>query len=148
MLVCPLRPAAHPAGPRSQPSVARRTVTKFITRWGITAAAVAVAAWLVPGIYVNEPHRIWTVLLVALVLGLINAFIRPVIRAFSCGLIVLTLGLFTLVINGLMLWLASWITVELTGLEFHVDGFWSAFLGALIISVVSTIVSLFVGDKK
>jgi len=123
-------------------------VTKFITRWGITAAAVAVAAWLVPGIYVNEPHRIWTVLLVALVLGLINAFIRPVIRAFSCGLIVLTLGLFTLVINGLMLWLASWITVDLIGLEFHVDGFWSAFLGALIISVVSTIVSLFVGDKK
>jgi len=123
-------------------------VTKFITRWGITAAAVAVAAWLVPGIYVNEPHRIWTVLLVALVLGLINAFIRPVINAFSCGLIVLTLGLFTLVINGLMLWLASWITVDLIGLEFHVDGFWSAFLGALIISVVSTIVSLFVGDKK
>jgi len=123
-------------------------VTKFITRWGITAAAVAVAAWLVPGIYVNEPHRIWTVLLVALVLGLINAFIRPVIHAFSCGLIVLTLGLFTLVINGLMLWLASWITVDLIGLEFHVDGFWSAFLGALIISVVSTIVSLFVGDKK
>ncbi len=123
-------------------------MTKFITRWGITAAAVAVAAWLVPGIYVNEPHRIWTVLLVALVLGLINAFIRPVIRAFSCGLIVLTLGLFTLVINGLMLWLASWITVDLIGLEFHVDGFWSAFLGALIISVVSTIVSLFVGDKK
>jgi len=123
-------------------------VTKFITRWGITAAAVAVAAWLVPGIYVNEPHRIWTVVLVALVLGLINAFIRPVIRAFSCGLIVLTLGLFTLVINGLMLWLASWITVDLIGLEFHVDGFWSAFLGALIISVVSTIVSLFVGDKK
>ncbi len=123
-------------------------MTKFITRWGITAAAVAVAAWLVPGIYVNEPHRVWTVLLVALVLGLINAFIRPAICAFSCGLIVLTLGFFTLVINGLMLWLASWITVDLIGLEFRVDGFWSAFLGALIISGVSTIVSLFVGDKK
>lgn len=122
-------------------------MTKFVIRWSITAAAVAVAAWLVPGIYVNEPHRIWTVILVALVLGLINAFVRPVIYAFSCGLIVLTLGLFTLVINGLMLWLASWITVELMGLGFHVNGFWSAFLGALIVSVVSTIVSVFVGNK-
>ena len=65
----------------------------------------------------------------------------------SCGLIVLTLGLFTLVINGLMLWLASWITDNWIGLEFHVDGFWTAVLGAIIISVVSTLVSIFVGDK-
>jgi len=122
-------------------------VTRFVIRWGITAAAVAVAAWIVPGIYVQEPHRVWSVVLVALVLGLINAFIRPVLYGLSCGLIVLTLGLFTLVINGLMLWLASWITDNWIGLEFHVDGFWTAVLGALIISVVSTVVSLFVGDK-
>lgn len=109
---------------------------------------MAVAAWIVPGIYVNEPHRVWAVVLVALVLGLVNAFIRPVIYALSCGLIVITLGLFTLVINGLMLWLASWIMVELAGLGFHVDGFWNAVLGALIISVVSVIVSVFVGKKK
>ena len=121
---------------------------KFVVRWAITAAAVAVAAWIVPGIYVNEPHRIWAILLVALVLGLINAFIRPVLYALSCGLIIITLGLFTLVINGLMLWLASYILVEGIGLEFHVDGFWNAVLGALIISVVSISVSLFVGDKK
>jgi putative membrane protein len=121
---------------------------KFLVRWGITAGAVAVAAWIVPGIYVGEPHRVWTVVLVALVLGLINAFIRPVTYALSCGLIILTLGLFTLVINGLMLWLASWITVHWIGLEFHVNGFWNAVLGALIISVVSIIVSIFVGDKK
>jgi putative membrane protein len=121
---------------------------KFLVRWGITAAAVAVAAWVVPGIQVGEPHRIWTVVLVALVLGLINAFIRPVIYALSCGLIVLTLGLFTLVINGLMLWLASWMTVNWIGLDFHVDGFWTAVLGALIISVVSISVSIFVGEKR
>jgi putative membrane protein len=121
---------------------------KFIVRWAIIAVAVDVAAWLVPGIAANEPHRIWAVLLVALVLGLINAFIRPVLYALSCGLIVLTLGLFTLVINGLMLWLASYIMVHGIGLEFRVDGFWNAVLGALIISVVSVSVSLLVGDKK
>lgn len=122
-------------------------MSRFLVRWGITAAAVAVAAWIVPGIVVDEPHRVWAVILVALVLGLVNAFIRPAIYALSCGLIVLTLGLFTLVINGLMLWLASWIMVHWIGLEFHVNGFWNAVLGALIISVVSVIVSVSVGKK-
>lgn len=121
---------------------------RFLVRWAITAAAVAVATWIVPGIHVDEPHRIWSVLLVALVLGLINAFIRPFLYALSCGLIVITLGLFTLVINGLILWLASYIMVEGIGLEFHIDGFWNAVLGALVISVVSVSVSLFVGGKK
>ena len=121
---------------------------RFLIRWAITAGAVAVAAWAVPGIYVEEPHRVWAVLLVALVLGLINAFIRPVLYALSCGLIVLTLGLFTLVINGLMLWLASWIEVYWIGLNFHVDGFWNAVLGALIISVVSVVASLLVGKRR
>lgn len=120
----------------------------FLVRWAITAIAVAVAAWAVPGIQVSDPHRIWTVILVALVLGLVNAFVRPVIKVLSCGLIVLTLGLFTLVINGLMLWLASWITVRWLGLAFHVNGFWDAVLGALIISVVSVIASIFVGQKR
>jgi putative membrane protein len=121
---------------------------KFLVRWGITAAAVAVAAWIVPGITVDEPHRVWAVVLVALVLGLVNAFIRPLLYALSCGLIVITLGLFTLVVNGLMLWLASSILVNWIGLEFHVDGFWNAVLGGIIISVVSISVSIFVGKKK
>jgi putative membrane protein len=121
---------------------------RFLLRWGITAAAVAIAAWIVPGIWVDEPHRTWTVVLVALVLGLVNAFIRPLISLMSCGLVVLTLGLFTLVINGLMFWLASWITVNWLGLAFHVDGFWNAFFGAIIVSVVSLILSTFVGRKR
>ncbi|NLV72588.1 MAG: phage holin family protein [Actinobacteria bacterium] len=122
-------------------------MSKFLIRWGITAAAVAVAAWLVPGIHVEEPHRVWAVVLLALVLGLMNAFIRPLISALSCGLIIMTLGLFTVVVNALMLWLASWIMVEFIGLEFHVDDFWSALLGALIISVVSVVASVFVRKK-
>lgn len=123
-------------------------MTRFLLRWGITAVSVAVAAWIIPGIYVDEPHRIWAVALVALVLGLVNAFVRPIVSAFSCGLIVITMGLFTLVINALMLWLASWISVEWLGLNFHVDGFWNALLGAVIVSVVSLIMSALVGGKK
>jgi putative membrane protein len=120
---------------------------KFLARWAITAVAVAVAAWIVPGIWVGEPHRVWTVVLVALVLGLINAFIRPVAYAFSCGCLIATLGLFTIVINGFVLWLVSWVTVRWIGLEFHVRGFWDAVLGAIIISVVSIFGSVFVGGR-
>ena len=121
---------------------------RFLIRWAITAGAVAVAAWLVPGIYVDEPHRIWAVLLVALVLGLVNAFIRPIVALLSCGCIVLTLGLFTLVINALMLLLAQWVTVELLGLGFHVDGFWNALLGSVIISIVSFVASSLIGKGQ
>jgi putative membrane protein len=120
----------------------------LIVRWAISAGAVAVAAWIVPGITVAGHHRTWTVIFVALVLGLVNAFIRPIVAGLSCGLIVLTLGLFTLVINGLMLWLASWISANWLSLGFHVKGFWSALLGALVISVFSFLVSTFVGTRK
>ena len=90
----------------------------------------------------------WTVILVAAVLGLVNALIRPLLSVVSCGLIVLTLGLFTLVINGLMLWLASWICTHWLSLGFRVDGFWAAVLGAIVISVFSFLVSTFVGARK
>lgn len=120
----------------------------LLVRWAISAAGVAVAAWLLSGISVTGSHRVWTFLLVALVLGLVNAVIRPIVNGLSCGLIVLTLGLFTLVINGLMLWLASYISDRWFGLGFHVAGFWNAVLGAIIISVFSFLVSTFVGARK
>jgi putative membrane protein len=121
---------------------------RFAIRWAITAAAVAVAAWILSGIEVTGAHDVLTVVLVAVVLGLVNAFVRPIVSAMSCGLVVVTLGLFPLVINGLMLWLASWISSRWLGLGFHVDGFWSALWGALIVSVVSFVLSTFVGKKK
>ena len=120
----------------------------FLIRWAITAGAVALATWLVPGIYTDGDHRVWTIILVALVLGLINAFIRPVVRLISIGCIMLTLGLFTLVINALMLLLAEWIAVDGLGLGFHVDGFWNALLGAVIISIVSFIGTRFIGRGR
>jgi putative membrane protein len=121
---------------------------RLLVRWAISAAAVAIAAWALSGISVSGSHRVWTVILVALVLGLVNAVIRPVVHVLSCGLVILTLGLFTLVINGLMLWLASYISEKWLHIGFHVSGFWTAVFGAIIISVVSFLGSTVVGARK
>ncbi|MBC8075988.1 MAG: phage holin family protein, partial [Chloroflexales bacterium] len=96
---------------------------RLILRWLITAAAVAIAARFVPGIELRDSNAWLAVLATAAILGLVNAFVRPVLKLLSCGLIVLTLGLFTFVINALMLWLASWIAVNYFGIGFFVDGF-------------------------
>jgi putative membrane protein len=82
----------------------------------------------------------------ALIFGLVNALIRPILKLLTCPLIILTLGLFTLVINALMLMLASWLGRQL-GLGFYVAGFWPALLGALVISVVSFGLNLLIGDE-
>jgi len=99
-----------------------------------------VAAWIVPGIRVDG--NAWTIFAVmAIILGLVNAVVRPLLKVLSCPLIILTLGLFTLVINGITLWLASAIAVKWFHVGFHVDGFWAAFLGALIVSIVSVVLT-------
>lgn len=85
--------------------------------------------------------------IMALIFGLVNALIRPILKFLTCPLIMLTLGLFTLVINALMLLLASWLGRQL-GLGFYVEGFWpAAFLGALVISVVSFVLTMLIGDE-
>jgi putative membrane protein len=84
----------------------------------------------------------------AVILGLINAIIRPLLKILTCPLIILTLGLFVLVINGLMLWLASYIAVNIFAVKFEIDGFWSAFFGAIIISIVSIILNGLIKDTK
>ena len=118
---------------------------KLLIRWAITAFALFVAAWLVPGIVVDG--RGWVLYAVmAVVLGLVNAIVRPVLKLLTCPLIVLTLGLFVLVINALTLWLASTIAVRWLNVGFFVDGFWPAFWGALIVSIVSVVLSVFVKD--
>ena len=111
--------------------------------------AVVAAAWLIPGITLGGTT--WTEVAisagwVAVVLGLVNAVIKPVVRFFSLPLIWLTLGLFALVVNALMLLLTSWLSGRL-GLAFHVDGlFWSAILGGLLVSVVSMVVNAVVPE--
>jgi putative membrane protein len=119
---------------------------RLLIRWAITAAALVVAVWLVPGISVGQ-NAVWAVAVTAAVVALVNVFVRPVLQVLGCGCIVVTLGLFLLVINGLALWLAGYIAEEWLHVDFHVSGFWSAFVGALIISIVSWALSLAFKDQ-
>lgn len=119
---------------------------KFLLRWVITVAALFVAARIVPGIRIEGTNAWIAYAVMALVLGLINAFLRPLLQLVSIGFIIVTLGLFLLVINAFTLWLAAWISVNLLDVGFRVDGFGAAFWGSLIVSIVSFLLSLFVKD--
>ena len=116
---------------------------RFLLRLLINAAALWVATRIVPG--VTHSGSGGSLLLVALVFGVLNALLRPVLALLSCPLLILTLGLFTFVINALILLLTSALSISL-GIGFHVDGFWPAFLGALVVSIVSILLSIFVRD--
>ena|ERR1041385_4847476 len=110
----------------------------FLQRWIISTVAVLVATHLVRGIHYEK----WEDLLVAtLVLGLLNSFLRPILLLLSLPLLIFTLGLFTLVINALLLLLVDWLLKS----TFHVDGFGSAFWGALVISLVSLLLNSLTG---
>ena len=84
---------------------------------------------------------------VALLFGLVNSFLRPLLKLLTCPLILMTLGFFTLVINALMLMLTGWLSSQF-GLGFHVDGFWAAFVGGLIVGLVSLVLSLVVHEDE
>jgi putative membrane protein len=119
-------------------------MTKFIIRWAINAIALFAAVQIVPGIHLNGG---WTGLLwLALIIGLLNALVRPVLKFLTCPLIILTLGLFTILINTGLLLLTSWIG-DAFGLGLTVDGFWPALLGSLVISLVSVVLSLMLRDE-
>ena len=122
---------------------------RLIVRLLATAVALAVAAWVVDGISVGpgtDTERALTLLGVAVIFGLVNAIVRPILRLLTLPLVVLTLGLFLLVLNALMLLLTEWIA-EQFDLAFQVDGFWSALLGALIITIVSFLINIVLPDK-
>jgi len=117
----------------------------FLLRLLINAGALWVAIQLIDGI----EHRgsWWSLLFVALVFGVLNASIRPLLKLLSLPVIILTLGLFIFVINAVMLLITSWVS-GLLSLGFHVDGFWDAFAGGLIVTVVSLVLSIFTGVGK
>ena len=117
---------------------------KLLLRWVGTASAIFAAVKLLPGIYFRGPW--WQLGLVALIFGLLNALVRPVLKLLTCPLIILTLGLFILVINALMLWLTA-AAAETFGIDFRIADFWSAFWGALLISVISAVLNLFISDE-
>ena len=116
----------------------------------VSAAALGVAAWVVPGIVVTGPSdasKAETLLAVAVIFGVINAVLKPVIKTVGCAFYVLTLGLVAIVVNGLLLWLASYVAGQLK-LPFHVTGFVAAVEGALIVGVVAWVLNLVLGDDR
>ena len=118
---------------------------KFLLRWVGTAIAIFATVKLLPGIYFSGPW--WQLGFVALILGLFNALVRPVLEFLTCPLIILTLGLFVLIINAAMLWLTAK-TALAFGIDFRVSGFWPAFWGALVISIISAAFNLLVEDQS
>lgn len=120
---------------------------KIIVRWLIIVASLYVAYLLIPGIYVDDTRGWVAFSVMAIVLAFVNAIIRPILAFLSCGCIVATMGLFMLVINALTLWLASYISVSWLGIGFHVDGFWAAFFGSIVVSIVSFALSIFLPDE-
>lgn len=131
-----------------RPSSCRNTVMKHVIGVIVSAAALGVAAWVVPGIVLsghNDATKAGTLLVVALIFGIINTILKPIIKTVGCAFYVLTLGLVALVVNGLLLWLASYIAGKLT-LPFHVGGFVAAVEGALIVGVVTWVVHLLLRD--
>jgi putative membrane protein len=123
---------------------------KFIVRVIVDALAIALATWLVDGITLTgrtQQDQIITLVLVALIFGVVNAIIAPVVKLLSLPFIILTLGLLLFVITALMLWLTSAIS-EAFGLGFHVAGFWPAVLGAVIVMVATWVLEAVLPDGR
>jgi putative membrane protein len=121
----------------------------FLIKTIANAGALAVAVWLLDKITLtgdSTGKKAGTLILVALVFGLVNVLVKPVVQVLTFPLFILTLGLITLVVNALMLLLTSWVAGKLD-LSFHVDGFWTAVLGGLIISVVSWALHVVLPDE-
>lgn len=110
-----------------------------LLHWLLNAAALWIAAYLLPGL--DFRGSVTDLLLVAAVFGVVNSLLRPILTVLTCPLIVLTLGLFTLVLNALMLLITGWLSAR-WDLGFAVSGFWAAFLGGLVVGVVSLLLSL------
>ena len=122
----------------------------FLLRVVVSAAALAVATAAVPGIELragSDWSKVGTLLAVAVIFGLINATLKPLIKVVGCAFYVLSLGLAALVVNGLLLWLTSVVAGDLT-LPFHVAGFWAGFWGAIIVGLVSWLLHLLIGDRR
>lgn len=118
---------------------------KLLLRWVASAVAVGIAVYLLPG-RLEWDGRIETLFVVALILGLVNAVVRPIVKALACGLIVLTLGLALFVINALMLYLTGFIAGQF-GYEFRPRDFVSALIGSLVISIATWGLSMLIKDR-
>lgn len=121
-------------------AIAVRLIVNALALW---------AATLVPGIELGAgttAERIGTLLAVAVIFGVINAVLKPIIKVVGCGLYILTLGLISLVVNALLFLLVGWLAGQF-GLAFRVDGFWAGFWGAIVVAIVSFVLSVVIPDK-
>ena len=117
----------------------------FVVRWLILAAAVWVAAQVVGGIHLEG----WkSTLIVALILGLLNVYVKPLLVVAGFPALIMTLGLFLIIINTALLGLTAWICGKFDSIHFAIDGFWDALFGAIIISIVSWLIGMFVDANK
>lgn len=131
-------------GVHRQQSQQQRLIA-FTIRWLITAVAVWAAANLVDGIHLEG----WkSTLIVALVLGLLNAYLKPILTFGTFPLVLLSAGLFLIIINTILLALTAWFLGKFDSVHFAIDGFWDAFFGAVIISVVSFLLTRFIDPRK
>jgi putative membrane protein len=124
---------------------------KAVFVWLITAVAVAVAVWFVPGIEIAGPDATLSIGILAVILAFINAFIKPVLKLIALPITILTLGIFALILNTLLLYLAAWVGNGLFGAGLLIESFWSALFASIVISLVSAILSAITGvndDKK
>ena len=119
-------------------------MNKFLIRWIINSLAVWAAVTLVPGI--NWTDDWVSIIVLGLILTFVNYIVRPLAKFVGCLPIILTLGLFTLVVNAFLFWLTGYIG-QAFGMGFTVDGFWPAFLGGLVVSVVSLVLGIFLRDN-
>jgi putative membrane protein len=119
----------------------------FFIRWVAATLALLLAQAIVPGIEVASNAQ-WFFGVTAAVIGLVNALIRPVLKLLACGFILPTLVAFSLVVNGLVLWLSSTIAVNQLNIPFQIHGFWAVFWGALAVSVVTAVLSLTFRDRE
>jgi putative membrane protein len=120
---------------------------KLILRWLIIAVSLFVAAWIIPGITVEGDAWV-TYSMMAIILGLVNALVRPILKFFSCGFILITLGLFVFVINAGTFLLSAQIAQNWFGVGFYVDGFGAALLGSIVVSIVTVILSKILIEKE
>jgi putative membrane protein len=123
---------------------------KFVLRILVAAGALGVAHLAISGIELHGGSgwsKAGTLIAVALIFGVVNAVIKPIVKTVGCALYVLTLGLIGLVVNGLLLWLCSWLAGKLS-LPFHITGFWPAFWGAIIVGVIGWLANMVIDDRR
>lgn len=122
---------------------------KFILRWLATAVAVAVAIWLVPGIDIVGGSDAWVpIVIFGLILSLINMSLKPLLQILSLPISIITLGIFYLIVNTFMLYVATWIANGIFHVGFTIETFGSAFVASIVISIIAAIVNAITGANK